>query len=304
MGLGAIMAQQTKCLSAAMIISVLLVGCSANNYKVVGADAAGGGNGGLSVPGGGTVASGGSSPGGTGGSTGTGVTTTGGGNTTCHNFNAVTGKLKILAVVDVSGSAVYTDPNKGFRDQILTNFLTAYSAKTNFNWDLMTFAGTTASSLINSGSSQSPLFGTAAQMQTAIGQFEMIADYDNTPYQAALNLVTTAIQNDADFKANPALVNFSVVFMSDGMPTDMGSPVDTGALQAAIQGIVNISPNHITFSTIYYDLSTDPTEISADAIPMLQAMAVAGGGQFANTLAEGSSIGLGDVATIPGAICP
>ena len=58
---------------------------------------------------------------------------------------------------------------------------------------------------------------------------------------------------------------------------------------------------HISLSTIFFDAGT--ANADSAAANFLRAMAVDGGGQFAYTVAGGSNLTLGQVATLPSAIC-
>ena len=67
---------------------------------------------------------------------------------------------------------------------------------------------------------------------------------------------------------------------------------------------IDLKPGHITLSTVYFDKPNAFSSQAADAIARLQAMAVIGGGQFANTIAQGKNINFADVLTVPSSLCP
>jgi hypothetical protein len=226
------------------------------------------------------------------------VDTVGGGNVTCHNFNVVTSPLKILAMVDASGSTADTDPQMSFRQDLLSAFLMNYQSKSNFQWNLDYFAGSNAYALINSGGMQNPAFSTASAMSSAISQLVMAGSNGNTPYTAALNMISKAISSDPDFASGNS--NYAVAFISDGMPNPNVSDADLATL---VQNIVKLKPGHITLSTVYFDKSNHYSNEAPQAIARLQAMAVIGGGQFANTISQGKNINFADVLTVPSNIC-
>lgn len=226
------------------------------------------------------------------------IDTVGGGNVTCHNFNAVTLPLKIIAMVDASGSTADTDPQMSFRQDLLSSFVMNYQSKTNFQWNLDYFAGMNAYALINNGSMMSPSFSNASAMSSAISQLVMVGSNGNTPYAAALNMISQAISQDPDFASSSS--NYAVAFISDGMPNPNISDADLATL---VQNIVKLKPGHISLSTVYFDKSNAYSNEAPDAIARLQAMAVIGGGQFANTIAQGKNINFADVLTVPSDLC-
>lgn len=294
--------------SASLVLLFAFQNCSkqsfsASNVSPAKAAATGGGDNG----GGGT---------GTGTDTGTGSDPTnvnGGGNTTCHDFNDVTQPLKVAVIVDNSGSTNTTDPEKTFRESSISGFLAAYGDKSNFSWNLMYFQGSSAFDLITRNNL--PAFGTITDMNQALLLYDQANAGDDTPYKAALRMASKLIQSDPGYLADPADTNFAILFMSDGIPTDYGTPPDDSAIINDVQTLVNLSPGHISFSTIYFNALTvdEAMQLSpqtrqkvwdpADAIPRLQQMALAGGGQFVNTLVTGSNIDLGSVITVPTSVC-
>lgn len=222
------------------------------------------------------------------------IGTTGGGNTRCHNFNGVTQPLKILVIVDNSGSTDDTDPNKAFRLNLLSTFLANYQSKANFGWNLSYFSGSTAVSLVTQGNQ--PSFTTGAGMSTALGQYTVINASGNTPYTQALNLLRSAIANDAD-----AVSSYAVAFISDGMPNPAISDANLATL---VQDVVKTKPGKVSLSTVYFGSPNAYQNDAPAAIARLQAMALIGGGQFANTVAAGANINFADVLTVPPSLCP
>jgi hypothetical protein len=233
------------------------------------------------------------------------------GSCTSDNVEAIRRQTKILFVVDTSGSNAAstinsgangyggysvppTDPQKFFRRGALSDFLNRYSHKTNFNWGFITFAQDSARAVISSGAS--PTFAAdPTAMGYALNVFTGIEDYGDTPYQAAIQMASMAIQTDPDLNST-AKPNYMVILLTDGFPTDYKDV--SGAFQAAaidrdIESLINIAPGQVKLSTIYYGLENDP-----NAISLLQRLATKGSGQFASVNDPNSGFRIDDV--IPG----
>lgn len=217
--------------------------------------------------------------------------------TTCttSNVEAISRPTKILFLVDTSGSnaettynpgtcgqsvcpSPATDPRKSFRGGALSDFLSRFSHKANFNWSFATFSQDHAEALVNSGYDQSPTFAADPNvMQYALNIFASMRDYGNTPYHAALSLAATAIMNDPD-RASPAQPNYFVILLTDGFPTDyyVNGNFNLQLMTSDVQNLLATAPGQVNLSTLYYGLTNDPTAIS-----LLRNMASMGGGQFA-----------------------
>ncbi|PWU14470.1 MAG: hypothetical protein C5B49_13120 [Bdellovibrio sp.] len=201
-----------------------------------------------------------------------------------------------MVMIDNSGSTIETDPKQAFRLQLLNNFFNNYQAKTNFFWGLSYFGNDEVQSLVGMGPGTA--FGDAAAMTNAIHAYTWVFPQGDTPYFLALNALTADIQSDSGLK--DADTSYAIVFMSDGIPDPAVADND---LIAAVKGIVGLKPNHVTFSTIYFDLTNSIGPDAVQAAARLQMMANYGGGQFANTLFQGANLKLNDIATVPPAIC-
>lgn len=192
---------------------------------------------------------------------------------------------KMLFIVDTSGSnqsssnctrteTSCTDRNKVMRAGSIQTFFNRYGSITHFNWGFLTFQGTSATALINNGNVNSPKFSNAAAMQSAINYFKNnIRDTDSTPYGAALNMANLAITTDPD-RNSASQPQYIVVFMSDGMPTDVTS---TTSLNNRVRDLVGLLPGRISFNTIYYGGNNQ------QAADLMQGMANTGSGKFLNT---------------------
>lgn len=253
--------------------------------------------------GGGTVVGGGDGTATGGGTTGGGTTgggTTGG--TTCSEvLQNITVPVKLLFVVDTSGSNltgdfgsnIGTDPSKAVRAGSIQEFFNNYGAKPNFSWSMITFSNYSANSLINSNLGIPYISPSASDMQNAITQFLGMTDGGNTPYDSALSLVASEISNDT---MTDSRTKYIVVFMSDGMP----NPANTDThFFSAVQNIVGLVPGQVSFSTVYYG------SVNPSASSLMQGMADIGGGNFLNTNTNptGKYFQISDIVTVPGVVC-
>ena len=238
------------------------------------------------------------------------------GNGQSCDLQTLTVPIKVLFVVDVSGSnyvstsnrgtsscpkngigcAPATDPQKTFRYGSISAFFNTVQAKTNFSWGFETFSDS-PSTLING-------FGSSALMSSALTSFNNgPSNGGGTDYLSALSSAQSMIANDPDLKSSsgtPTL--YRIIFLSDGYPTDALNPdgsVDMTSLNSAIASIIALAPSQIQLSTVYYGTINDPT-----AAATLQGMATAGGGQFVNAdTSSTSTISINDLITIGSAQC-
>lgn len=224
-----------------------------------------------------------------------------------HSANSCDGQLqtetyplKVLFIVDMSGSnyeSPGTDPDKSMRAGSIQTFFDSYKSNSHISWGFIGFQGTSAFAFINKGSTSNASFSSSANaMQSAINTFEGMIDDDKTPYKAALNLAQTAISGDnADSNTK-----YVVVFLSDGMPSDyVNNSSGDQQLDGDVSNLVNLLPGRISFNTIYYG----PTD--ATASQRLRDMATAGSGQFldTNNNPTGKTFYISDNISIPGATC-
>lgn len=262
---------------------------------------------------------------------GEGPDSNGGGisNEPCHNFTTVTEPLKILISIDNTGSTQMTDPNQQYRQRSVREFAGSVASMKNVSYNFQYFADARtvsssvgggpdvplATSLIHNGGNQNPVFGDIDALTDALDKYAIVLPNGYTNYSAALNLIKRAIVEDPDFKTHPENQNYAILFMSDGQPTDAyGYPLQGTAadesLYQELDNLVGLSPNHISFSTVYFNAVTleqalnNPSLLDAGAIPRLQQMAIRGRGQFANTLIEGiADANLARVITLPSSLC-
>lgn len=203
--------------------------------------------------------------------------------------------MKILFLVDQSGSNINgpfehpgqaTDPLKTFRYGVMNEFFQQHGLKQYLSWGLITFNGTTAKGIINSGSNVNPVFtsdpGVAEQ---GLNTFNATGDVGNTPYRAALAKTRELIQQD--IASNTAEYDYRIVMISDGYPTDycpggIGVTLCPGTMlenqiDADVLSIINLAPTRIQMNQVYYGLP------DAGATARLQRMAMIGNGQYVDT---------------------
>ncbi len=220
-----------------------------------------------------------------------GVLTQTGGPNCRDELKALTTPVRMVFVVDVSGSNSGnngTDPQKAVRAGSIQRFYNSYAAKSNFSWTFITFANSSANTLIANANS--------AAMQGAINNFNGINDNGNTPYVAALDKTEESIVNDS---ARPVGVKYIVVFFSDGMPNPS---VNNSVLSAGVTDIKKASGlanDPVSFNTVYYGQNNQ------GAHDRLQMMAQVGGGNFLDTNVNptGNAFLISDLVIVPGVVC-
>lgn len=220
----------------------------------------------------------------------TGVITQTGGPNCRDELKALTTPVKMVFVVDASGSNVSnpgSDPQKAVRAGSIQRFYNAYSAKANFAWGFTTFAGSAASTLVANGSSSA--------MQAAIQTFTNQNDNGNTPYAAALDEATAIISGDVGRLPN---TKYIVVFLSDGLPNPSISDANLNAKVMAVKNAAGAG-GQVSVNTVYYG------EVNPDASGRLQMMAATGAGNFLDTNVNptGNAFLISDLIIVPGVVC-
>jgi len=212
--------------------------------------------------------------------------------------------LRIIFMVDNSDSTAGkngTDPNKVYRVQVLNNFLSMYGTKTNFNYSFGWFAPLAYNWDVSQSAFEAnpkQAVGTATDLSNALNAFEPLSSQNGTAYKAAF----AGIQNVIDGSSMPNDGwNYAVVFMSDGMPTDLGSASgQAAAIQQLVANLQTDVTNHgalVSVSSVYFGPESDGTSINN-----LKTMAITGGGQFVDTNLV-QTLNISDVITIPGNTC-
>ncbi len=233
--------------------------------------------------------------------TGTGTSSTTPTPTPC-TAGTTTESLRIMFMVDNSGSTATTDPTHNYRTKTVQNFLASYGTHTNLTYSFGYFSGTTAQGW-DMGQSKfmhpaSTAFGNSAGLSSALTKYETISPSGNTPYSAAFTALQNEVQAD---ELSGVKQNYVVVFMSDGMPTDISGNIDTGIIAMVDQLRTKVQANGtslLTVSSVYFGPESDSVSISH-----LQNMANEGQGQFVDTNLQ-SSLVINDLISVPGNCAP
>lgn len=214
-----------------------------------------------------------------------GLSTDTGGPNCREVLNTITKKVKIVYVVDVSGSNDTTDPDQKIRAGSISRFYNTYSTKTNFGWNGISFAGTSATTRLAEGDGKS--------VQDLIDWLMNHDDDGDTPYVASLDKTEEVIKSLTNVDAETKYV---VVYVSDGRPDPY---VDDDTLKKEVDDISATYPGRVSFNTVYYGPASD------DASNRLKMMAQRGGGNFLDTNknSTGPNFNISDLVIVPGEIC-
>lgn len=194
--------------------------------------------------------------------------------------------IELIFVVDASSSNKSTDPDKSVRAGSIDQFYQLYKSKTNFSWDVISFAGSTATVRARASTAQS--------VEDFISWlYAYPHDVKGTPYDAALSGTSDLIKADPHPSADK---KYAVVFLSDGRPS--GSDSDSYWASKVTQ-LISVVAGRISFNTIYYGGD------NAEASGLLKAMAIAGGGNFLDTNKNptGKVFNIADTVVVPGEVC-
>jgi hypothetical protein len=211
--------------------------------------------------------------------------------------------IRVMFMIDNSGSTITTDPKQYYRVQTLQKFISDYGMNANLTYNFGYFAGTTATAydmITNnfvSGSAPNATGGSAA-LSTALLAYENVPIDPNahTPYAAATGSLNTTIA--ADEKAG-GKQDYAIVFMSDGQPTDISGATALKGLVDTLSKTASGNGSAITFNTIYFGPSNDTASMDN-----LHTMATEGAGQFVDTNKIGAGgLVINDVINVPGASC-
>lgn len=216
----------------------------------------------------------------------------------------------ILFIVDQSGSNANgpfdkpgssTDPKKLFRFGIMNNFIGEHGIKKHLNWNLVSFSGNSARSLVSDSSSS--FTNSLVFLLRALDVFMNKKDEGNTPYKAALQLAKDLIEKD---KKDSEQLTTLIAFITDGYPTDYcpggssqtfcAGKVLEDQIDVDVRALTKASQGKVQFSTVYYG----PKD--SDAAQRLARMALVGGGQFID-LNDSTKIDLNDVIQVPEKVC-
>lgn len=210
--------------------------------------------------------------------------------------------VRIIFMLDNSGSTLTTDPDQVFRVQTIQKFNNDYGAKPNLSFNLGYFGLNVAYMFdMNLSKFVSPIatnpIGTSAQLSVALSSYDMVQPNGSTPYKAAFSTLESTVKADI---AAGGKQDYAVVFMSDGQPTDVAAPVITNlnllvnSLKAAAAS--SNSGSLLSLSSVYFGAANDTVSIDN-----LKSMATTGGGQFVDTNKLGSGgLVINNVISVPG----
>jgi hypothetical protein len=216
---------------------------------------------------------------------------------------------KIMFLVDQSGSNCSqtgnpppcdtsgTDFDKSYRLSVMQNFINGHLNNNNLYYGFISFHDVGGVAYINDGSDADATFSNVpADINNAINRFETTMDEGGTPYRAALAMATQAVATDRA-ASNATTSKYYIVLMSDGQPSDYGSPPDQTQIDTDVTTLLSTAGTGTTLSTIYYN----PLNIATDANLLLQ-MATTGGGGFDNTNTQGRNVPLEQIIAYQDAI--
>lgn len=207
------------------------------------------------------------------------------------NPETIEAATKILFLVDKSGSNRTgnppSDPTGAFRFDTINDFFQATrtdlsGGANDVYWGLVVFAERNAQAnaraLINAGDNQSPTFtNDGAAFEAALAEMRAEQDDGGTPYQAANQMALRAILNDRNLPAWNPNTKYVVIMISDGVPTDYGTPVNEQAIDNDVRNVV-MSGNGSTYHTVFYNAGQE----NPAAETRLQRMALVGRGLYFN----------------------
>jgi hypothetical protein len=210
-----------------------------------------------------------------------------------------TENLRIMFMMDNSGSTATTDPSHTYRVKTVQTFIQNYGSHTNLTYSFGYFSGTTAQEYDSTKSAfeitPTTAFGNSDFLTAALTAYENIKPDGHTPYSAAFTSLQTLAEKDV---AAGSKENYVVVFMSDGMPTDISGNVASGIITLVDQLRTTVQSNGkslLTVSSVYFGPESD-----AVSIGNLTTMASEGQGQFVDTNQLTSALSINDVITVPG----
>lgn len=190
-------------------------------------------------------------------------------------------ELSVLFVIDTSGSNTIsgTDPNKARRIGAMTSFFNINKTNKYMNWGLEIFGGNVPNSakhLIQTDKNQN--FSNSTDFESALGDFQAVADGNATPYVSALNSARNAVENFINYKEELGQEpgNFHIIFISDGVPAPAESNTDEDIF-SIVNALMKNTKSKIALSTVFYNIGGGD---NANAVERLKKMSELGKGKF------------------------
>lgn len=213
-----------------------------------------------------------------------------------------TKNIRILFMLDNSGSTLTTDPNQLYRVQSVQKFNSDHGAsKPNLTYHLGYFGSRIAymyDMILNrfdTPTAANPV-GNSAQLATALSAYDAVEPVGSTPYLAAFSSLQDTVSVDPNVGVNKK--DYAVVFMSDGQPTDIAAPVPANltSLVNSLKAAASAKGSMLSVNTVYFGNPNDTVSIDN-----LRGMASTGGGQFVDTNKISGGIVIDDLINVPGA---
>ena len=242
------------------------------------------------------------SPGGSNGSSNPGGTSSGGNPSQCTPQMAQ--NLRILFVVDASGSTQTDDRGAKVRTSAVLNFINNNLSNSNLAYSFTYFAVDNSSYDFSSGrfsNSVNQPFGGANQAISAVNLFQNIylsVPSNGTDYQEALSAVGALVS--ADNSANPGKYGYAVIFMSDGEPNR--GPDTSSTIDPLVTNLINIvGASRMTLSSVYFSNAPDTNDEG-----IIDNMAIAGNGQYVNGNSANLNLAMmiQGILSVPSSSCP
>ncbi len=210
--------------------------------------------------------------------------------------------VKVLFLIDNSGSNVEhmvnriptpgTDPEKKWRMSAMRGLINTYANKENFHYGFISFKGDRSESLIYEN--DHPSFSNNVDIiESALYDFSRISDEGSTPYRSALLLAKDMILQDMERNDENSRNLYTLVFISDGQPSDYRY---VSELSADAKQIMSLAPERISINSVFY------YSVNATSTTYLEELARVGQGSMikANT---SDQIIISDRLSMPTEVC-
>lgn len=221
------------------------------------------------------------------------------GSNTCQ-IKTLSKPVRILVMVDNSGSTAATDPNKKHRVQTVHKFLSDYGSKQNITYSYGEFhlhASSYDMSLGQFVADPRAPFGDAAGEKAALKKFQHSKSAGHTSYKEAFNLLRKLMSDDLRSTDTESYV---IIFMSDGQPTDLGGTAasELAGITAGVKDLLDTVPKgRLTISTVFFGDNRDRRSVRN-----LSTMADLGNGQFVNSNTA-ATISIDHIINVPVEAC-
>lgn len=205
-------------------------------------------------------------------------------------------KVKVLLLVDASGSNQETDPTKRWRAAAINDLVNRYGSKDNFYFSIITFQGLTTTSQIVSTQGNTTFSNQQSEIQYGIAKFMANTDGGGTPYKAALMSAKALIKQDHINNASDNAL-YTVALISDGAPSDYLLPEE---IIPDTKEIVEVVPGRIILNGVFY--YNNAVSMATTNTKYLQNFAAYGQGAFI-TANSNESLKVDDIMQIQKEIC-